>query len=113
MAVGGLLAFGRLAAIFAGPEFGRLLYQQYFAAKSQATPPANLNALRPFIAVEWEGLVAVQIRRTFHTFCRRQEAVAKKPPLIKMMFELNRWAANSPTHMNEYFSGHNMSSNKV
>jgi hypothetical protein len=50
-AIGGLLAFGRLAAIFAGPEFGRLLYLQHFAAKSQATPPTNLNALRPLVAV--------------------------------------------------------------
>jgi hypothetical protein len=27
------------------------------------------------------------------------------PPLRKIMFELNRWLANSPTHINKYFSG--------
>ncbi len=27
------------------------------------------------------------------------------PPLRKIIFELNRWLANSPTHINQYFSG--------
>jgi hypothetical protein len=51
-AVGGILVFGGLAAIFAELEFAGLLNRQRWAAKDQSTPHANLAALRPFVAAE-------------------------------------------------------------
>jgi hypothetical protein len=63
-------------------------------------PHSNLGALRLFIAVEWDKLVAVYIAK--HA---AHSTTAKKPPLRKIMFELNRWLANSPTHIIKYFSG--------
>jgi hypothetical protein len=53
---------------------------------------------RPSIAPEWDRLAAVYISKTCRSF-----AAAKKPPLRKIMFELNRWLANSPTHIKKYF----------
>jgi hypothetical protein len=41
-----------LAAIFVRLEFAGLLNLQRFAAKSQATPHANLEAVRPSVAAE-------------------------------------------------------------
>ncbi len=49
-AVGGILVFGGLAAIFAELEF----------------------ALRPSVAAEWNRLAAVQIRKTGRSFRRRR-----------------------------------------
>ncbi len=69
-AVGEILIFSGLAAIFAGLEFAGLLNQ----AKGQATPHANLAALRLSVAAEWDQLAAVKIRR----------AAAVKPSLRKM-----------------------------
>jgi hypothetical protein len=68
--------------------------------KGQATPHANLAALHLFVAAEWDWLAAVQIRKTCLTFHCHQEATARK-----IMFELNKWLANSPTHINKYFLG--------
>jgi hypothetical protein len=47
-------------------------------AKVQDMPHSNLGALRLSIAVEWDKLVAVYIRKTCCSFHRRQEATAKK-----------------------------------
>ncbi len=49
---GGNLVLGGLAAIFAELEFAGLLNWQCFAARGQATPYANLAALRPSVAAE-------------------------------------------------------------
>jgi hypothetical protein len=46
-AVGGILYSGGLAIIFAGLEFGGLLYLQLLQPKGQATPHANLAAYVP------------------------------------------------------------------
>ncbi len=46
--------------------------------KGQATPHANLVALRPSIAMEWDQLAAVKIRRTCRCFRRRRKAIAEK-----------------------------------
>jgi hypothetical protein len=61
-----------LAAIFAGLEFTGLPNQQRLQPKGQATPHANLAALRPSIALEWDWLAAVHLSKN----CR-QEAAAK------------------------------------
>jgi hypothetical protein len=50
--VGGILVFSGFAAIFAELEFAGLLNQQLLRPKGQATPDANLAALRPFVAAE-------------------------------------------------------------
>jgi hypothetical protein len=61
-----------LAAIFAGLEFAGLLFLMHLQPKSQATPPANLAALCPSVAAEWDRLAAVQIRIKCCSFrCRR------------------------------------------
>jgi hypothetical protein len=46
--------------------------------KGQATPHANLAALRLSVAAEWDQLAAVQIHKTCRSFHRRPCAVAKK-----------------------------------
>jgi hypothetical protein len=51
-AVGGILVLGGLAAIFAELEFAGLLNRQRWVDKGQATPHANLAALRPFVTAE-------------------------------------------------------------
>jgi hypothetical protein len=51
-AVGGILVFGGLAAIFAELEFTGLFNLQRHAAKGQATPHANFAALCPSVAAE-------------------------------------------------------------
>jgi hypothetical protein len=43
-----------------------------------ATPHANLDALHPSIAAEWDWLAAEYIRRTCRSFRCRRYAVAKK-----------------------------------
>ncbi len=65
-------------------------------AKVQATPHSYLVALRPTIATEWDPLAAVHMSESCRSFHRC---------LRKIMFELNRWIANSPTHTNQHFSG--------
>jgi hypothetical protein len=40
--------------------------------KGQATPHANLAALRLSVAVEWDRLAVVRINKTCRSFCRRR-----------------------------------------
>jgi hypothetical protein len=69
-------------------------------AKVKAKPNSNLAALHPSIAAEWDRLAEVSFRKTCHSFHRCQEAAARKTKFV-----LNRWLANSPTHINKYVSG--------
>ncbi len=64
-------------------------------AKVQATPHSNLAALCPSIAMKWDRLVVVYVRKTWPSFRCRYEKLF-----------LN-WLAYSPTHFNKkkYFSG--------
>jgi hypothetical protein len=52
--------------------------------------------------MEFDRLAAVYSISVNHD---AHSATTKKPPLRKIMFELNSWLANSPTHINQYFSG--------
>jgi hypothetical protein len=70
--------------------------------KVQAMPHSNLATLCLSIAAEWAWLAAVYIQKNIPLAC---SAAAKKPPLRKIIFELNRCLVNSPTHISGYFSG--------
>jgi hypothetical protein len=87
-----------LAAIFAKLEFARFYYLMHIAGKNPGY--ATLKTGRP-ACVHRHGMgpASGAAKHAAHS------AAAKKPPLRKIMSELNRWLANSPTHINKYFSG--------
>jgi hypothetical protein len=67
-----ILVFSGLAAIFTELDFAGLLDWSFLRTKGQATPHANLAALRPSAASEWDRLAVVQIRKTCRSFCHRR-----------------------------------------
>jgi hypothetical protein len=90
--VGSILDVSGLATIFTRLEFAGLLYLACFASEVQETPYANLTALHPSIATEWDQLEAEYIRKTC---CH--SATASKPLLRKMHFKFSRCAQSMST----------------
>ncbi len=77
-AVGGILVFADRPLY--SPNLNSLDFStgSVLQPKGQATPHANFAALRPSVAAEKDRLVAVQIRKTCHSFRPHRYAVAKK-----------------------------------
>jgi hypothetical protein len=95
-----ILDSGGLAAIVARLEPPDFSIWCILLVKVQVTPHANLDALRPSIAAEWDQPATEYIHKTCSSFRHHLEAVvAKNAP------SLNRCLANSPTYTNRYFSG--------
>jgi hypothetical protein len=70
--VGEILVSSGLIAIFTGLEPAGIRYLVRSADESPGTPNANLEALRPPIAVEYDWLPVEYNRKICHSFCRRQ-----------------------------------------
>ncbi len=96
----GILIFSGLAAILGGLEFAYLLYLMCFAGESPATPHTYwLSCVRPSLQNGSGKLWYTSATTATHS------AAASKPLLRKIMFKLQRWLANCPTHTNQYFPG--------
>jgi hypothetical protein len=96
VAVSGIPFFGRLAAILARLEFAGLFHLMRFAGyvplKTGCPTSVHHHGMRPASSRQY-----ISAKHAAHS------AAAKKPPLRKMKFELNRWLANSSTHMKSTF----------
>jgi hypothetical protein len=73
---------------------------RFLQAKVQFMPHSNLAAQHPSIAQNGTGW-----QRFISAKTSAHSAAGKRPLLRKIMFERNRWLANSPTHINQPFSG--------
>jgi hypothetical protein len=102
VAVDGIPIFDRLATIFARLEFAGLLYLIHFAGESSGYTSLKSGHS---LFVHCCGMGPASGRLYPKNMSLACAATAKKPPLRKIIFELNRCLANSPTHISGYFSG--------
>jgi hypothetical protein len=98
VAVGGILVFGGLAAIFTELEFAGLLNRLRFAAKRSG-----------YASRKFGGPMSVRrcgIKLASGSIDPPNMPLFPPPPsLRKMKLKLNGWLAKGPAHTNQYFSG--------